>query len=145
MKQDGAGRMKKYLLSFLVGSIGMLLLISGYFFVTIQYDNYILRSQTSAWFNEIGPLLEAVEREIRQKNFRNVDVKNDEDIFLGKAKHVNTLVVTDSGLVIIRGGNIGQVVVLIPSLEEENVSWRCKGGPDYAIPRICNRGIFYRE
>lgn len=145
MADYGAGdRMMKNFLSFLAGSIGMVLLISGYFFVTTQYDNYILRSQTSAWFDEIDPLLEAVEREVAQKNFRNVNVKNDEDIFLGKTRHVDELVVTDAGLVVIRGGNIGQVVVLIPSLEGEKVSWRCKGGPEYAIPRICDGGIFHR-
>lgn len=138
-------KMMKYLLSFLAGSIGMILLIVGYFFVTTQYNNYILRSQTSSWFNEIDPLLEAVEREIRQKNSRNVNVKDDEDIFLKKAEHVDTLAVTDAGLVIIRGGNIGQVVVLIPALEGEKVSWRCKGGPDYAIPNICDGEIFHRE
>jgi hypothetical protein len=58
-------------------------------------------------------------------------IKDEEAVFLGRT----ALLLTDAGLVIVRGGTIKQVVVWIPSREGEKISWRCKGGPARAIPK----------
>jgi hypothetical protein len=136
----------KCFLNFLSGIVCAILFLIAYHVITSQYESYVLQSQTSQWLSNVKLLQAAIENKLIARNdSAEADINGTKQIFLQSAELIDTLVVTDAGLVIMRGGNIGQVVVLIPSLEGERVSWRCKGGPDYAIPKICDGGTFHRE
>lgn len=50
---------------------------------------------------------------------------------------LDLLQITDSSTVILRGGREGQMLVLIPSLQQGQVIWQCVGGSQHAMPKPC--------
>ena len=45
--------------------------------------------------------------------------------------------ISPNGVITVQGGDAGQMLVLIPTLEEGEVTWRCIGGPYKMMGREC--------
>jgi hypothetical protein len=121
---------------FLKGLGGALFVLIGAALVVPQYSDYRARAKTSEWLarsQEIQSMIE--ENAVKQKSLlgagRGIDVKT------FQLAGLDVFEIMDSSTIILRGGPEGQVIVLIPSLSETRVVWRCIGGPAKAVPAKC--------
>ncbi len=93
-----------------------------------QYSDYRGYAETDQWLVQLRPLQEAIEANaIRKKSLSGAG----KEIAKPRLAHDNVTIfeVTDSGVILVKGGRDGQVLVLVPSFEAEKVVWRCVGGP----------------
>jgi Tfp pilus assembly major pilin PilA len=121
---------------FLKGLGGALFVLIGAALVIPQYSDYTARAQTSAWLAQIREIQSVIEQNaVKQKSLlgagRGIDTKT------FQAVGIELFEITESSMVILRGGAEGQVIVLIPSLSEDRVVWRCIGGSAHAVPSVC--------
>ncbi|MCL2074895.1 MAG: hypothetical protein FWH15_00375 [Betaproteobacteria bacterium] len=100
--------------------------------------------ETARWFNNIQPVLRLIEQNaLKNQSLLNaandIDTKNLQ-VKIGNG--VKIVEITESGWVILSGGSEEQLLILIPSLLEEHVTWRCLGAPAKILPVLCNEGNF---
>ena len=50
---------------------------------------------------------------------------------------LRTVHIEPNGLIVAKGGARGQTLVLLPSLSQGKVTWRCVGGADHDVPSHC--------
>ena len=130
---------------FLLGILGALLFLTVAALIIPQYSDYTARAETSKWFGQLWPILADIEKNaIQQSSLMNAgrNVIVDKDAF--QNLKVNLIEITETGMVILRGGKEGQVIILIPSLDAEQVTWRCIGGPNRAVSPNCRTGDLLR-
>lgn len=121
---------------FLKGLGGALLALIGAFLVTAQYSDYTARAQTSEWLVQVWEIQSLIEQNaVKQKSLLDAGRGIDTETF--RAARLDAFEITESSTIILRGGADGQVIVLIPSLSEDRVIWRCMGGPTRAVPGRC--------
>jgi hypothetical protein len=128
---------------FLSGVIaGIILFLVAFLWFYPLYSDYGAAAQTGWWFLTA----ERVQVDIEQKAFGNPDFsKLDEELYKKefRALGVDFFKITETGMIILRGGRDGQVTVLIPSFSGESVSWRCVGGSARSVSGNCKHG--YRK
>lgn len=124
---------------FLLGLAGGSLVLVGFFIVISQYSDYQARAETDGWIVQVRSIQDTVaQTAVKQKTLLGVDKLVDRGAFRGE--HVDVFEIMESGVIIARGGREGQVIVLIPSLIGETITWRCIGGPARAMPSKCRNG-----
>jgi Tfp pilus assembly major pilin PilA len=123
---------------FLKGLGGALFVLIGASLLIPQYSDYTARAQTVGWLAQVQAVQSTIEQNaIEQKSLlgagRGIDTK------MFQVAGLELFEITESGMVILRGGAEGQVIVLIPSLSEDRVVWRCIGGSAHAVPTKCRK------
>ena len=116
---------------FFKGMLGALTMLFAAAFVVPQYSDYRAASETSSWLNEIEPTKDAISAKIlRLRTTSGAGLGIPRPII---TRHTPSLIeVTDAGIIFLKGGRDGQVVVLIPSFSANQVSWHCIGGSSHA-------------
>lgn len=112
---------------FLFGVLGAIL---GFFlavFVSAQYSDYRAAAQSYNWRVEVEPAQRQVEA-----NAARIGGLSGAGVGVGKPRFSQPgperFEVSTDGLILMQGGVAGQLVVLVPSLGPEGLSWRCLGG-----------------
>ena len=121
---------------FLLGMLGTLLILVAAAVIIPQYSDYTARVQTEEWLFLVKPILADIEKNAIQQNSLMNAGRNVNKEALQNA-NVNLLEITETGVLILSGGRKGQVLILIPSLNAEQVTWRCIGGPAWIAPSGC--------
>jgi hypothetical protein len=121
---------------FLYGIAGACLIAFLVVFVGAQYSDYQARAETGAWLTQIHTVQSVIEEvAIKQKSFlgsgKNIDKQK------VTLENITVFEITDSGIIILRGGRDGQVITLIPSFVAEKIIWHCIGGSADAMPSKC--------
>jgi hypothetical protein len=101
-----------------------------------QYSDYRAASETTTWLVEVEPTLEAIAAAAKARGTiegsgTGVALPTFQSPPLEYAR------VTSDGTVIMRGGREGQLLVLVPSLAEGEVAWRCVGGSRTSVAIRC--------
>jgi hypothetical protein len=121
-----------------MGLIGAFLILICAFLIIPEYSDYRARVETSGWMAEIQAIQSIIEQKaLKQKSLIGVGNGIDKKTF--QTTNPDVFEITESGMIILRGGRDGQVVVLIPSISEQHIAWRCIGGSARAVPGKCNR------
>ena len=115
----------------------ILLVAIAVFVVYPQYADYRSMSQTSVMLSflrvELQDKIEA--KAVQLGTFegvgRGVSMVSSTGNFLREV-HVEP-----NGLIVAKGGARGQILVLLPSLSQGKVTWRCVGGADHDVPSQC--------
>ena len=115
----------------------MLLVAIAAFVVYPQYADYRSMSQTSVMLNFLRVELQdkvearAVQLGTLEGVGRGVSMVPSPGNFL-RIVHVEP-----NGLIVAKGGAKGQTLVLLPSISQGKVTWRCVGGADRDVPNHC--------
>ena len=124
---------------FFKGLLGASLLLLIFFFTVPLYANYQARAETAGWLLLVEEVKNVItENAVKNKSLlhagRDIDTQAMLKTWGGK---VDLLQITDFSTVILRGGREGQMLVLIPSLQQGQVTWQCVGGSQHAMPSPC--------
>lgn len=121
---------------FLQGAGGTLLVLILAAMIIPLYADYRARAETNAWLVQVAPAQRALEQSaLRQKSLVNIGLGlNRRDFLPAKA---TVFEIKSNGEIWIGGGRDGQLLVMIPSLVQDKVLWRCLGGPAKAMPDKC--------
>lgn len=118
---------KKEMFIWLQGFIVSLLLV---LFLLPGYTDHSGRIETDA----VLPTLEPTKTKIEAAILQNKSLSG---AGTGLASDVPGVLITTDGLIVYKGGSKGQLLVLIPSLQDEKVVWACKGGSNPDMPAAC--------
>lgn len=121
---------KSVIFGFIFGLIGSLLLIVV---IIPNYSDYRAMSQASNWLTEFEQ--SETTKQIENQLLANQSVKVSTDKL--KFKFVKFAKVNALGEVVLKGENYGQILILIPIKENNNIRWQCVGGSDKDIPSKC--------
>jgi Tfp pilus assembly major pilin PilA len=124
---------------FLLGVlVGIVLFFSMFFLIYPQYSDYRARSEVVAWLALIQNVKDDIEgKAISNASFLGVNNWIDKDKF--QMPGIDLFEITETGVIILRGGRDGQVIVLIPFFSGKSVNWRCIGGSAQAVPIMCQK------
>ncbi len=117
---------------FLFGFLG-----SGVFFVLLvlvlpMYADYRERSLTGEMISALTPIRYEIEQQLLKGEA--VTTKMDPEL---EAKIFSYLEVSETGRIIARKKDFGQMVLYLPRVEGSEVSWECIGGPVQVMPTRC--------
>lgn len=121
---------------FLKGALGVFFLLIFFAIAMPQYSDHQAKAEVSNWLAQIRPLQQEIEMAAREKKSL-LGVKKEIKIIEPTHPGPSYFQLTDTGMIIMRGGQEEQVILLIPSLSEDKVSWHCIGGPKSAMPEKC--------
>lgn len=122
--------------SFLLGALGAILVLIVFVFAAAQYSDYRSQSEVWEWLNDIKPsqmMIENKAKLIGSVDGAGVGVSLPE--FVARLGYSD---INDNGVIFLKGGNSGQFIVLIPSISEGVVTWKCIGGSDVDVPSQCS-------
>jgi hypothetical protein len=123
--------------SVLLGMLGALAVLVAAAVIYPQYSDYRARAQTSEWLFEVQEAQRAVAANAQRRNsLTGSGVGVHRPNFSGTAAP-DYFKVTDDGMIFLKGGSDGQLVVLLPSISGTHVSWACVGGSSKATPSRC--------
>lgn len=121
--------------SFLLGIGGMLTVLVLAAIIVPQYSDYTDRAIT----HEILVSIEPLKRDIEKQLLQNKTVVAPEGVLASLSQHVSSLYIYPDGRIQIKGGKIGQIIILTPKLiDTKHVQWQCLGGPNQAMTAACN-------
>lgn len=87
-------------------------------------------AETYGWMSQLEPLQNEIEKKLVNKlpvEELEENVKPKPDVFK----------ITRDGIIILRGGREGQVLVLMPLFSNNEIKWICIGGSKNATPAKC--------
>lgn len=119
--------MKRFLQCFFAFLLAFFLFVVA----VLSYSDYTARSQTAGWFKFITNTKTTLEKSllaneaIKAYDFSNEDFK------------IKRGLVQSNGTIIMQGGLDNQVIVLIPTIQNNTVKWSCIGGSKEAVPFAC--------
>ena len=120
----------------LSGFFGVLLCLVAATMVLPNYVDYRNRIEILEWLAQVKPIQATIEKKaVQQNSLKNAGGDVDKEAFQNANANLSLFEITEAGTLILRGGRVGQVVILIPSLVAEQVTWRCIGGPSHAVPK----------
>jgi hypothetical protein len=126
--------LRHFFSGFLTGIISLLLLLV---WIYPLYSDYRAVAETQRWLVEVRPIQITIqENALEAKSLSSAGHGVDGEM-LKIPLDLDLLEITETGTIIMRGGRDEQVVILIPSLESEGVTWRCIGGSGRSVMRIC--------
>ncbi|WP_081413061.1 hypothetical protein [Chitinilyticum aquatile] len=121
---------------FFMAIAGASLIVISAIFVNSQYSDYRAKVETDNWLLRVKEIQDTIERKaIKQKSL--IDAGREVNKNLLQKLDLDLIEITDSSVIILRGGRDGQVIILIPSLSGDRIVWDCIGGPEKAMPRRC--------
>ena len=109
----------------------------GAFVVYPQYADYRSMSQTSVMLTFLRVELQD---KIESKAVRLGTLEgggSGVSMVPSPGNFMRTVHVEPNGLIVAKGGARGQVLVLLPSLSQGKVTWRCVGCADQDVPSQC--------
>jgi hypothetical protein len=113
-------------------------------FVTLvlypQYSDYGAYAQTYNWLTQIKSvgIQAAIEKNIlNSRHFSDMSVGINKNLV--NTREMDIFEITPSGIIVIRGGRDGQVVILIPEISGKDVVWKCIGGSEKAVTNECRK------
>lgn len=118
---------------FLWGMLGAFGVLIAAAVVVPQYADYRERAANTEMYNEASALRQAVESRILELG----TVENSGLNIQTPAAQSYEAIVSREGIVILQGMQFGHVLVLMPSLNQDKVSWHCIGGPVKDMPLQC--------
>lgn len=117
---------------FLVGAAGGLLVLLAAALIYPLYGDYRAAAETSQWLMQ----LEATKRRIEAKfeadgslAFVGEGVERPQFDGPSAPSYIN---VTENGAILLKGGRVGQLVVIMPVVANGELAWTCVGGPTNA-------------
>lgn len=118
------------------GFFGAFIVLAVAAFIVPQYSDYAASAETSAWMAQVAPVQAHVAANAeREQSLVNAGQDAKRPNF---SRHAPAYFeITKDGMIFIQGGREGQLIVLVPTLTEGKVSWRCIGGSRKATTR-CN-------
>ncbi|GBU09392.1 hypothetical protein AwWohl_05300 [Gammaproteobacteria bacterium] len=131
--------------SFLYGFSGSILAIVIYLYGSSQYSDYRSRVQTYSWINQLLPIQNLISEKIIAKQLSNDFLKK---IVFPASLSQNAITlfqVSSEGVITIKGGYDGQIIILYPVLSDDKVIWACIGGSTRSVPKACNQGENFSE
>lgn len=120
---------------FIYGITGVLLTMAVLFVLRTQYGDYLAKVESDRWMTALGPLRKEVEEHAIERHSLN-----DSGVNIHKPqldKNVEIFDVFDSGVIVVKGGRVGQLLLLVPTMSGQNVTWRCMVGGKDAMPVQC--------
>ena len=115
----------------------ILLVAIAVFVVYPQYADYRSMSQTSVMLNFLRvELQDRIEAKAVQLGTLE-GVGGGVSMVLSPGNFLRKVHVEPNGLIVAKGGARGQILVLLPSLSQGKVTWRCVGGADHDVPSQC--------
>jgi hypothetical protein len=125
--------MKKYMITAVFGAA-----LTAIVFLVVypQYGDYTANTQVSRVLYGVKPFLEDIQKEVIERNgFVGLSKYGIDDAEYIQRAFVDTLEVTDSGVVIIVVQHEKPIIVLSPSFDGEYVYWSCIA-PFYVLPKV---------
>ena len=123
--------------AFLYGAAGALLVLVAAAVIVPQYADYRSRAETSAWLARLrADTLPAIEAAIRRSGRTAGAGDGIAPPDFGSDAPGRVEITTD-GIVLLQGGRDGQLLVLMPQLLGDEVTWICRGGSAKAAPAEC--------
>jgi hypothetical protein len=115
----------------------ILLVAIAVFVVYPQYADYRSMSQTSVMLNFLRvELQDRIEAKAAQLGTLE-GVGGGVSMVPSPGNFLRIVHVEPNGLIVAKGGAKGQTLVLLPSLSQGKVIWRCVGGADHDVPSQC--------
>lgn len=121
---------------FLAGIAGALVAIVGVLVFNSQYSDYLARAETYEWLAKAQVTKSLIEKNATKQGSL-ISAGNSVNNTLRRPSNLDVFEVTDSGIILLRGGREGQFIALIPSVLNGRIVWRCIGGPIRAMPNNC--------
>jgi hypothetical protein len=125
--------MKKFVLGLLVGAVvGAGAMLAWTHMPGAEGE----AAKTAAWLDALGPARTAIAAKARASgSLAGAGVGIALPALPGEAPAYQG--VGTNGTIVLRGGQDGQVVLLVPMLANGNVSWQCLGGSKASVPDYC--------
>ncbi len=122
---------------YLGAAAATVVLLAAAFLIYPQYSDYRAAAETSQWLAvaEMSMKPYIAEKAKRAKTLAGSGVGLPKPVFA--VSNMPDLEITPDGMIFMRGGRDGQLVVLIPSLAEGKVTWRCVGGSRHDVTSEC--------
>jgi hypothetical protein len=126
--------------AFLFGFLGALVALVATTLVVAQYSDYRARAETAQWLSAVRTdVIPALSDKIaRQGGVEGSGVGIAAPKWTGVPPTL--FEITDDGIVLMRGGRDGQLLVMIPEWRDGAVTFRCLGGSAKATPGGCRAG-----
>lgn len=118
--------------SFLLAASGTLSILLIAAVVIPVYSDYTDRAQTSEMLMSIKNLQKEIEKQIITGG-EIVFTKNPSSY----SRYIENMMVLRDGTIIAKGGKSGQVFILVPSISNASIIWKCIGGNNHAMPPEC--------
>jgi len=124
--------MKSFLLGLLGSIVGLIAAALAY----SQYGDYIAESEISGWIAQNEAVQSAIARRAREHGSL---VGVGREVVLPDIAYAppDFYRVTDDGVILMRGGDDGQFVALVPTLANGEVTWQCIGGSKDSVNMWC--------
>ena len=118
--------------SFLLGALGTILVLTIAAVTIPLYSDYRDKAQTTEMLESLADL----QSNIAVKLSAGIAIKPSEQAG-AYSEYIQYLKIFSSGALLVKGGNSGQVFVLIPSKADDDITWNCIGGNNDAMPPSC--------
>jgi len=121
----------------MLGAAGALLVLVAAAIIIPLYGDYEARVRASEVLDDLRPLKARIaSRAVAVGKLTGAGV-GENTAKSGADYAAAAIEVLPDGVIIVKATKFGQVFVLLPSLSENHVSWRCIGGSDKDVPRAC--------
>jgi hypothetical protein len=117
---------------FLIGLLWALGGVIATLVVIPAYTDYRASSETIEWLALLRATQEEIDAYVKQNK---TIVAANKSIQLPQMKGVTLAEIRDDGSIFVKGGIEGQLIVLLPTVEQDQVVWRCLGGSSKATLR----------
>jgi hypothetical protein len=126
--------MDEQMKSFLFGIAGALLVLILAAVLIPFYSDYSDRAITGEILISVKELQGDIEKQLIHKEPVTVSTNK----AVKESQYISNIKVLNDGTIRIKGGKIGQVIILVPEvIDDKLVNWECIGGPDQAMPINC--------
>ncbi|GAA6143193.1 hypothetical protein NBRC116584_30110 [Hydrogenophaga sp. 5NK40-0174] len=123
--------------SVLLGMLGAVVALVAAAMVYPQYSDYRARAQTDSWLFTVEEVQRKVETNAeRKRSLVGAGTGVERPKFLPSIAP-EYFRVTNDGIIFVKGGRDGQLVVLMPSLSGSKITWACIGGSLRTMPSRC--------
>ena len=117
----------KILLTSFIGTLLAIILVA---FIYAQYSDYRAMAQTYNWLTILNSVKVDIENNLLTGNKINI-------IKPKFSPEPKDFLIRPDGIILMRGGRDGQLLVLIPEIKESKVQWTCYVGSSKAAPSEC--------
>ena len=123
--------------AFALGALGALAVAIAAALIVPMYADYRTRAQSHAWLADLrtGTMVQIAEAAMRNGTVAGSGRGIAMPTFASAPPaHVE---ITDDGALILHGGRDGQLMVLTPRIDGDDVIWTCRGGSARDVPSQC--------
>lgn len=126
--------------SFILDCLGAVILVALAALAFPTFTNYRARHEVDGWLSQIQPVqAQIAARATQQGKLEGSGANIAPPLF--ESVRPDILLIEPDGRIILKGGNSGQMLLLIPSLNAGQIRWTCLGGPDDALPEHCRETL----